>query len=310
VPERAALADRVPVRLAAFVAGLALALLAGLGLGRLAGPADPPAEAAPMGGMPPAHGSDESQPHGHDAPTPSAPAGDQVGGLAVSAGGYRLVPERTQFAAGAKTPFRFRVEGPDRAPVTTFAVKHDKLMHLIVVRRDLSGFQHVHPTMAGDGTWKVDLAGLTPGPWRAFADFAAKDAGGAEHAQTLGVDLVVPGGYPPKALPGPAREAATGGFDVTYEGTPHPGSTQPLLFRVFRDGSPVAGLDRYLGAYGHLVVLREGDLGYVHVHPEEQLAGGAIKFWLAAPSPGRYRMFLDFQVAGRVHTAEYTLVVS
>jgi hypothetical protein len=83
------------------------------------------------------------------------------------------------------------------------------------------------------------------------------------------------------------------------------------MFRVYgADGSPLTDLERYLGAYGHLVVLREGDLGYVHVHPEDQLSGGAVKFWLAAPSPGRYRMFLDFQRAGTVHTAAYTLVVA
>ena len=66
---------------------------------------------------------------------------------------------------------------------------------------------------------------------------------------------------------------------------------------------------RYLGAYGHLVVLREGDLGYVHVHPEQQLTDGNVKFWLAVPVPGRYRMFFDFQLAAKVHTAEFTLVV-
>ena len=68
-------------------------------------------------------------------------------------------------------------------------------------------------------------------------------------------------------------------------------------------------VEPYLGAYGHLVVLREGDLGYVHVHPEPELAGGAVKFWLAAPSPGRYRTFFDFQVAGQVHTAEFTMAI-
>jgi hypothetical protein len=50
-------------------------------------------------------------------------------------------------------------------------------------------------------------------------------------------------------------------------------------------------------------------VGYVHVHPEPQLVEGAVKFWLAAPGPGRYRMFFDFQVAGKVHTAAFTAVV-
>jgi hypothetical protein len=58
-----------------------------------------------------------------------------------------------------------------------------------------------------------------------------------------------------------------------------------------------------------LVVLREGDVGYVHVHPEEQVVDGKVKFWLAAPGPGRYRMFFDFQVAGKVHTAGWTAIV-
>ena len=68
-------------------------------------------------------------------------------------------------------------------------------------------------------------------------------------------------------------------------------------------------LERYLGTYGHLVVLRDGDLGYLHVHPEDQLVGGAVKFWLAAPSVGRYRMFFEFQRSGTVHRAEFTVDV-
>jgi hypothetical protein len=45
------------------------------------------------------------------------------------------------------------------------------------------------------------------------------------------------------------------------------------------------------------------------VHPEEQMVDGKVKFWLAAPSAGTYRMFFDFQVAGRVHTAAWTVTV-
>ena len=69
-------------------------------------------------------------------------------------------------------------------------------------------------------------------------------------------------------------------------------------------------LEPYLGAYGHLVMVRQGDLGYVHIHPEAQLVEGKVKFWLTAPSPGAYRMFFDFQVAGRVHTAAWTVTVN
>ncbi|HET6213215.1 MAG TPA: hypothetical protein VFE14_10125 [Micromonosporaceae bacterium] len=313
MPERGtakAPADRASARLFAFAAGLVVALVAGFGLGRVIGPVGTSTDsgANAMNGMAGMTGS--AQPSAGHTHGTTVTAGDQVGGLAIAAGGYTLVPESTALRAGGPQPFRFRIDGPDRKPVTTFAIAHDKPMHVIVVRRDLSGYQHLHPTMAADGTWIVQLGLPDTGPWRVFADFVVAGPAGVQTAATLGVDLTVAGQYQPHPLPAAARESTVDYYTVTYEGTPQVGATQPLLFRIFSSGRPVLGLDRYLGAYGHLVVLREGDLGYVHVHPEDQLVGGAVKFWLAAPSPGRYRMFFDFQVNGQVHTAQYTMVVS
>ncbi|SDY79220.1 hypothetical protein SAMN05444365_103492 [Micromonospora pattaloongensis] len=302
--------DRATLRLALVVGGLVIALIAGFGLGRVVDPA--PASAPPAGGD---QAADHTHPpgtapheHGAGAGAAGRTGADPVG-LSLSAAGYTLAPTATQLAAGARQDFRFRIVGPDAKPVTTFAIVHDKPLHLIVARRDLSGYQHLHPTMAPDGTWSVPLTLPQPGVWRAYADFTVNDATGGQTELTLGVDLAAAGTYAPRPLPAPAREAAVDGFTVGYEGTPRVGAVAPLLFRVFRDGAPAAGLERYLGAYGHLVVIREGDLGYVHVHPEAQLSDGAVKFWLALPGPGRYRMFFDFQVAGEVRTAEFTAVV-
>lgn len=292
--------DRADARLALFIGGLVLALIAGFGLGRTAAQDSGGGVGSGGAGQPGGH----THNHGGHTHVDTGGTGDQVGGFSLSAGGYTLVPEPV--TAGE---FRFRVDGPDGTPVTSYAVVHDKPMHLIVVRRDLSGYQHLHPTMDPDGTWRVDLTLDAPGVYRAYADFAVIGANGAQTALTLGTDLTVAGGYEPSPLPAPAQESTVDGFTVGYEGTPRVGVTQPLLFRVSADGAPVTNLERYLGAYGHLVVLREGDLGYVHVHPEEQLVDGAIKFWLAVPSPGRYRMFLDFQVGGTVRTAEFTLEI-
>jgi hypothetical protein len=308
-PVAASRGDQAGARLVLFAALLALAIIGGFGLGRLTG--GQPATGAPASVGDPAAHSDPpgTAPHTHDGTAAGATApATQVGGLAVSTGGFTLVPERTTVRAGVAEQLRFRIDGRDGRPVTTFATVHDKPMHLVVVRRDLSGYQHLHPVLAPDGTWSVQLTLPSAGPWRAYADFAAIDAAGAQSPVTLGVDLVVAGDYAPKPVPAPATGTSVDGFTVNYQGTPKAGVTQPLLFRVTRDGAP-AQLERYLGAYGHLVVLREGDLGYVHVHPEPELAGDAVKFWLAAPSPGRYRMFLDFQVAGAVHTAEFTVTL-
>ncbi|GIF65710.1 hypothetical protein Ais01nite_37450 [Asanoa ishikariensis] len=308
--------DRSGLRLGLFVAGLVFALVGGFGLGKLTGGEKPADGASAAGGMAMpstdpanhAHAPGTAE-HDHGSSGMTATAGADLGGLSLSGSGYTLVPAATDFTAGKKADLRFTVRGPDRQPVKQFAVVHEKQMHLVVARRDLSGYQHLHPTMAADGTWSIPLTLGQPGLWRAFADFTLVDAAGAQIAATLGTDLVVAGDYAPKPLPAPAREATTGEFTVTYEGTPTVGATQPLQFRVFRDGNPVADLEPYLGSYGHLVVLRQGDVGYLHVHPDEQRTPGTVKFWLAAPSPGSYRAFFDFQVAGKVHTAEFTVRV-
>lgn len=267
-----------------YIGGLVVALIAGFALAKLTTPT-PTSGAVPQ--------ATPSAGHNHGS---LASAGSEVGGLAISAGGYTLVPLSQN---------SFVIKAANGNPVTTFAVVHEKPLHLILVRRDLTGYQHLHPTMAPDGTWTFNGSFGAPGLWRAFADFTAVTAGGAQNAQTLGWDITVNGNYAAQPLPPAARESTVDGQAVAYEGTPVVGATSPLLFRV-----PGVQLEPYLGAFGHLVVLRQGDLGYVHVHPETQLSGGAAKFWFAAPSPGTYRLFFDYQAGGVVRTAEFTLTVA
>jgi hypothetical protein len=82
-----------------------------------------------------------------------------------------------------------------------------------------------------------------------------------------------------------------------------------LSFAVTRNGKPVADLQPYLGARGHLVVLREGDLAYLHVHPtdEADAVGHVVGFAATVPSVGGYRLYLDFRVDGVVRTASFRL---
>jgi hypothetical protein len=276
-----------PARLGVFGLGLTAVFGAALGAGHLTGPVR--AEEKPHtthGGMD--HG-------GHESALP--------GGLLVSDRGYTLttVPDAT----GA---FAFRIVGPGGRAVTAFEAQHDKRMHLIVVRRDLSGFRHVHPTMAADGTWRVASPLSGPGTYRAFADF--KPAGA--DPLTLGVDTAVAGDTTPRPLPAPAATATVDGYTVTLRGSLTAGRASRLDLTISRDGRPVTDLHPYLAAYGHLVVLRQGDLAYLHVHPDGEPGDGktrpgpTVTFYAEAPSAGVYRLYLDFQHAGKVHTAEFT----
>lgn len=237
-----------------------------------------------------------------------AETANQSAGLASSRGGYTLTPTDPTLTPGTTETFSFRITGPDGAPVTAFDVEHDKRMHLIVVRRDTAGFQHLHPEMDATGTWSVPLTVPAGGSYRAFADFAP--SGG--EPTTLGVDLAAPGSFEP-ATRAQSRTAQVDGYTVELAGDLVPGRASPVTLTVSRDGAPVTDLQPYLAAYGHLVALREGDLAYLHVHPDGApgdgvtAAGPQIEFVAEVPSAGTYRLFLDFQQGGVVRTAEFTL---
>jgi hypothetical protein len=242
----------------------------------------------------------------HDA---AQPVDTRLPGLAAADNGYRLELPQSTLTAGHTDQFRFRILGPANRAVTTFDVEHEKRLHFVVVRRDGSGYQHLHPTMAADGTWSVPLTLPSAGSYRVFTDFKA--AGGVK--MTLGTDIQVPGRYEPATLGDPVRTVSVDGYEVTLNGDLKEGSSSPVTATVTRNGQPVADLQPYLGAYGHLVTLRATDFGYLHVHPLGEpgdgttTAGPQVRFAVEVPTPGRYRLFLDFQHEGDVHTAEFSV---
>ena len=267
-----------PIRLAGFLAVLTLAFAGAA----LAGAAiDPSPRTAATGG----HAGDAA---GHAA------GADAVRGLAVASGGLRLEVPRTDLPRARRTTLRFSITGTDGAIVRDLDVTHERRMHLIVVRRDLTGFQHLHPVQAADGSWSVDVVLPEAGSYRMLADFSHDGV-----ARTLGADLRVDGAARLAPLPRPTGRVRTDGYDVALDAR---GGT--LRFAITRDGAPVR-TQPYLGAAGHLVALREGDLAFLHVHPEDD----DVAFRTTFPSAGRYRLFLQFRHGGRVHTAAFTHVV-
>jgi hypothetical protein len=288
----------VAARLAGFAAILALvfggAAFAG---GRIdADPAAPEPEAAGADGMGAMAGAEDA----HGARGGKA-APQTVRGLAVSAGGLTLELTSSTARPGERFDLAFRIADRRGRTVRAFDVEHTKRMHVIVVRRDMTGFQHLHPVQRADGTWSVPATLRDPGSYRIFADFSA---GG--RTSTLAGDLTVDGAVRSRALPAPASVAGVDGLRVRLApGAAGAGDEADLRFTVTRGGRPVA-VEDYLGAKGHLVALREGDLAFLHVHPDER----RLRFMAELPTAGRYRLFLQFKSGGRVHTAAFTREVS
>ncbi|AKU14672.1 hypothetical protein [Luteipulveratus mongoliensis] len=292
-----------------FAVGVAAVFGVGIAGGHVVGPVetdDPPAHAHDAAGP-----SESGTGHaGHGDDMTAAPAAAALpGGLQVAQDGYRLALTRRTSAAGRQS-VSFTITGPKGRPVTAYDTQHDKQLHLIAVRRDMSGFQHVHPTLAKDGRWSTNLD-LTPGQWRVFADFKA--TGGP--ALTLGQDLDVAGAYQPAPEVRTRTTTVVDGYTVRLTGALAAGKSTPLTLSITKAGKPVNDLQPYLGAYGHLVALRAGDLAYLHVHPEGEPGDGKTKpgpnvtFMATAPSVGDYRLYLDFKHGNTVRTAELALPV-
>jgi hypothetical protein len=106
------------------------------------------------------------------------------------------------------------------------------------------------------------------------------------------------------------------GYRVRLNGELLPGQPSTVTVTVTKDGREVNDLQPYLGAYGHLVALRDGDLAYLHVHPDgvpgdgRTAAGPAVTFHAEVPSRGTYRLFLDFRHEDTVRTAEFTVATT
>ncbi|MGH3904650.1 MAG: hypothetical protein ACRDTE_10740 [Pseudonocardiaceae bacterium] len=290
---------RTPVTLLSFFIGLILLFGVAISLGEVVGGG---ASNIPGGGS----GSGEQGP-GHDDGS-AHKQDEKPGGLSVADQGYVLWPAATRFPSGETSEFTFTIFTVDRAPVTDFALDHDKRMHMVLVRRDMTEYQHLHPTMDPDGTWTVRLRLDEPGSYRAFATFRP---GKAAEPVTLGVDLESPGLVEPQAVSQPSELTEVDEYTVMLDGTVIAGGVSRLYMTVLRDNESVTDLQPYLGANGHMVMLREGDLGYLHVHPVPgNDAGPTISFEARVPTPGYYRVFLDFQHLGEVRTAEFTVLAS
>ena len=202
-----------------------------------------------------------------------------------------------------------------------FTIEREKLLHLIVVRKDLQEFQHVHPVFA-PATGMFTLSGLTlptAGEYRIFADFTPKnaplDAEGAPVPTNTFEDAVAEGAYAPQQLGHDSASDTVDDYSVLLATIPQQltKGANMFTFTVTRNGTPVTNLEDYLGALGHAVILKEGTLDYIHTHALANTSSsqnGTIKFHVEFPSAGKYKVFMQFQHQGKILTSSFVVSVA
>jgi len=225
-----------------------------------------------------------------------------LSGLSMVANGFQLSTNVTSIEANATSTFAFKIERLDGSIVTDFDVLNERQLHLIVLSRNLVDYLHLHPSIGSDGTWQVELPPLNPNSYRLYADFQPS---GSERI-TLATDLEVSGLVELVAIPNAVKSFEIDSYTVSMAGNPVIGESA-LMFDVDLAGSMVT-TEPYLGAAGHLVIIRRGDLGYLHAHSIPQ-SDSSIHFQADFPTTGTYRLFLDFAHGGKVRTASFTVEI-
>ena len=201
-------------------------------------------------------------------------------------------------------------------------VMHDMLLHLIVVRKDLATFQHLHPEFdASTGVFTLfDLTFGSAGDYRIYADFTPASAQMGPDGIPLNVvltqDVSVLGQYAPQALTPSATTKTFDGYTVTLKTDPATltGGEMPMFsFTIKKDGKLVTDLEQYLAALGHSVIIRESTLDYIHAHAIQQprdKQNGTIDFHVELSSGGNYKVFTQFQHDGKVITTDFVVPVT
>jgi hypothetical protein len=240
-------------------------------------------------------------------------------GLSDSHNGYVLAPVTLPAQRGAAVPLAFRILGPDGSATTDYQPAQDKPLHVYVVREDLSVYQHLHPHLVGD-TWTTTVSVPDGGVYRVYAEFVPRQSAGAGHPTLLGIPFIITGDTSFVPLPPPAPSVSVGGFTVNRMdgvGSLPAGKAASVRFQVLdTSGAPVPTLEPYLGAYAHLSAFAALDQSLTHLHPALPANSGnapgdaILTFHTLFHHRGEQRLFLQFQIAGTVHLATFTVDVT
>jgi hypothetical protein len=214
-------------------------------------------------------------------------------------------------ASGKEYIIRLTVSN-NGAPVDHFEVNHEKLLHLIVVSKDLSYFNHIHPEYKGDGVFEIKNEFPAGGEYRMVVDF--KPTNGSSMSKMAWITVEGDTVQPIAVTVDENLEKMVEGINVTLSIEPGlaAGEESTMKFTLTEGDTqlPVTDLEPYLGSIGHVVILSEDGERYLHVHAlEGQGSGPEALFETEFPESGVYKIWGQFQRNGEVVTVPFVVEV-
>lgn len=270
----------------------------------------------------------------HPDVTSNAPGNCRKCNMALVAGnpfdtreyGFDVMTSPAAIRAAAPFTMRLRVRRPESAEVVTkFETVHEKQFHLFLVSHDMEAFQHIHPQMDDSGEWVIEAEVPKPGHYRVLGDFLPTGGGPQFLGRTVTTVDYTGDLEADTAELVPDTELTKRVDDIVARVTLEPvkliaGEYGHLDYTLSdaQTGQPVTDLQRYLGSYGHSLILSEDLADVVHAHPTEwydskgakiDSSGPHVRFEGYMPRPGLYRVWSQFQRNGRISTVSFTFRV-
>lgn len=242
-------------------------------------------------------------------------AGDDHGdGAHAVLAGSRITLDNAESFESGSVDFSFKLYGLDGHEFgpNDLKITHEKKMHFILVRDDMTNFQHLHPEYSSN-KWSVSTTVAEQGNYQIYVDVEPVE----EEPVTLRVPVTIGGTTVNAQAPAPNADmsAQSKGIKTVLEtdGSLKTNEHETLTFTLTQAGSRVATIDPYLGAFGHVVLLRHSDADdYIHVHPitETTPVDGKVSFEAQFPTKGRYTLYAQFNVGGAVQIFPITIDIT
>jgi len=289
---------------------------------------------------------DESQPHGHDAGGQSMTTTPQPMGSPMMSGGpmttmmdhsahtgttvfheeadvknglsVNMNISPVPYIAGDSLSLSFLVNiKPQNTFVSTsdLQIEHEKLMHVIGVRSDLNEFFHIHPQVAGEGSFAVEHTFNKPGMYKVWSEIKKDDV-----VHAFGHPQVSVQGTGPKEEKSISfnRNVYVGEYQASLQnGTLTASRDNRLAINISTLNGVGVKTEDYLGASMHLSIIKDDLKQFIHAHPEghthtnrgiineakadvghDHSAESLIEFNINFPEPGLYKAFAQFRPEG------------
>lgn len=207
---------------------------------------------------------------------------------------------------GRPAVLQYAVHDPwKNRPVGSFNLVHEKLFHTFVVSQDLEFFVHGHPSFIADGLFQFPLTFPKPGVYRVLGDFYPVGSLPQLSSETV----IVPGEPPPPVTLGRDYSPKEGpNLHVSLETIPdRPLATTRTQLRFVVTGKKP--LEKYLGAWGHMLITSNDLIDMMHEHPFLADGGPRVEYEVVFPRPGVYRVWVQFQSARVVNTVRFDLPI-